>query len=207
MQAIKHIILDLGGVLVGIDYQKTITAFQNLGIYNFSQHFSQAVQSDFFADFECGRITETQFTETIQNWCSPSASKQNIIDAWNAMIENFSITNLRLVQQLSLHYDVCVLSNTNSIHERYINHLLQQQLSIPHLQCMVDKVFYSHHIQRRKPHVETFAYVLNHGQFKPENTLFIDDSKQHIEGAKTLGIQTILLENIADLPKHFRSPD
>jgi glucose-1-phosphatase len=36
--------------------------------------------------------------------------------------------------------------------------------------------------------------VLDENGFKPSETLFIDDSPQHIAGAKELGIQTIYLE-------------
>ena len=41
MTAIKNILFDLGGVLYHIDYGLTIKAFENLGIKNFHEHFSQ----------------------------------------------------------------------------------------------------------------------------------------------------------------------
>jgi len=41
---------------------------------------------------------------------------------------------------------------------------------------------------------EIFQRVLDDNGLKPEHTLFIDDSPQHIATAKELGIQTIFLE-------------
>src|SRR5690606_25303968 len=65
IQNIKHIILDLGGVLLDIDYQRTEDAFVELGMRDFAQHYTQAVQSDFFSDFETGKIDEQQFINGI----------------------------------------------------------------------------------------------------------------------------------------------
>jgi len=49
----------------------------------------------------------------------------------------------------------------------------------------------------RKPDSEIFEFVLNTHQLNPSETLFIDDSPQHINTAKSLGIQTHLM-----LPDH-----
>ena len=49
---IKNIILDLGGVILNIDYQKTENEFIKLDFKNFNQLFSQARQNNFFNDFE-----------------------------------------------------------------------------------------------------------------------------------------------------------
>jgi len=46
----------------------------------------------------------------------------------------------------------------------------------------------------RKPNKEIFEFVCREQQLNPEDFLFIDDSIQHIEGAKSIGINAILLE-------------
>jgi putative hydrolase of the HAD superfamily len=46
----------------------------------------------------------------------------------------------------------------------------------------------------RKPDPAIFQRILDDTGFQPAQTLFIDDSPQHIEAAKKLGIQTIYLE-------------
>ncbi|MFT6442539.1 MAG: putative hydrolase of the HAD superfamily [Salibacteraceae bacterium] len=53
----------------------------------------------------------------------------------------------------------------------------------------------------RKPDPEIFQVVLNENNLVPKETLFIDDSPQHIASAKTLGIVAYHLENedIGDL--------
>ena len=44
----KNIIFDLGGVLLDIDFQKTIDAFKKLGIENFEEMFSQINADELF---------------------------------------------------------------------------------------------------------------------------------------------------------------
>ena len=44
----------------------------------------------------------------------------------------------------------------------------------------------------RKPHATCFEKALTEQQFNPKETLFIDDSIQHIEGAKGCGIKAVL---------------
>ena len=47
----------------------------------------------------------------------------------------------------------------------------------------------------RKPNAEAFQYIVDEQGLDPKQTLFIDDSIQHIEGAKKMGFQTIHLVN------------
>jgi putative hydrolase of the HAD superfamily len=46
----------------------------------------------------------------------------------------------------------------------------------------------------RKPDAEVFKLILNENNLRPEETLFIDDSLQHVVGARKLGIQAYHLD-------------
>ena len=46
----------------------------------------------------------------------------------------------------------------------------------------------------RKPDAEIFELILNQNNLIKEETLFIDDSMQHIESANKIGVSTILLD-------------
>ena len=60
---IKNIIFDLGGVLLDIDYQKSIDAFKNRGIDDFEDMFSQFKADELFEKLETGTISETDFMQ------------------------------------------------------------------------------------------------------------------------------------------------
>jgi putative hydrolase of the HAD superfamily len=55
-----------------------------------------------------------------------------------------------------------------------------------------EKTYLSHEIGRRKPDIEAFEWLLKDAGIKAEETLFIEDSIQHIESANKLGIKTVL---------------
>lgn len=193
MKNIQNIIFDLGGVILNIDYNATEKAFQQLGIPQFETLFSQLRQNAFFDDWETGKITKEDWLSQMQETCGKEISRDQIIAAWNAMLLDFPLSRLQLLQQLRNHYDLFLLSNTNEIHEEAFNEILRAQTGLPSLAVLFEKVYFSHRIGLRKPDAAPFQKILEENGLKAEETLFIDDSPQHIETAKTLGIQTIHL--------------
>lgn len=190
---IKNLIFDLGGVLYEINYQKVTEKFQQLSS---NIHFSQLKQDPIFDDFEIGKITPTEFRNCIRSLTqNPDLDDQTIDEIWNSMLIGLFPGRIELIQQLASKYPIVLLSNANQIHYDYIKEeckLLFEPMK---------RVFFSFEIGMRKPHSETFQYVLNTMNFQPEETLFIEDTIIHIEGAQKLGIQTLhltqpqLLEN------------
>lgn len=194
IQGIKHIIFDLGGVLLNVDYSLTEQAFAELDIPDFKLLFSQAQQTKLFDKLEMGQIGTDEFIIALQNISPTPVSKEQIIKAWNAMLQDYPLRRLQILQQLRLYYDLFLLSNTNEIHEEAFNKILMDTRGMPSLGVFFDQVYLSHRVGLRKPMKEIFQLVLDENSLKAEHTLFIDDSIQHIEGAKLLGIQTIHLK-------------
>src|SRR6188508_817855 len=61
------LILDLGGVLIDVDYQRTADAFHALGFKKFDEQFSKAKQTRLFDEFETGVITPAKFREAVSD--------------------------------------------------------------------------------------------------------------------------------------------
>jgi putative hydrolase of the HAD superfamily len=55
-------------------------------------------------------------------------------------------------------------------------------------------LYFSYEVGLRKPNLEIFNLILNENTLNPDETLFIDDSKQHVEAAKRLGIKAYWLD-------------
>jgi FMN phosphatase YigB (HAD superfamily) len=191
---IRHIILDFGGVIIDIDYKRTEQAFIDLGIADFGERYSQLQQTTLFNDLETGKIDRHVFIKALKDMAGKDLSDHQIVDAWNAMLLDIPLRRLQILQQLQLHFDLFLLSNTNEIHEEAFNKTLKSQCGFNSMAVFFDKVYYSHHVGLRKPDKEIFQLIIDQTGINPEKTLFVDDSPQHIETAKTLGIQTIYLE-------------
>jgi putative hydrolase of the HAD superfamily len=204
LQGIRHIIFDLGGVILNIDYGATEKAFASLGIPDFAKHFSQLRQNAFFDDWETGKTEPDAWLKTMRETCGVSVTDEQITDAWNAMLLDFPLRRLQILQQLRIHYDLFLLSNTNAIHEEAFNKILREQTGLPGLGVLFDKVYYSHRIGMRKPDAAPFRHILEENGLKAEHTLFIDDSPQHVETARSLGVQTIYLGPGMTIEEIFR---
>ena len=195
MQGIKNIIFDLGGVILNIDYTLTQEAFRKLGVTNEDAFYSKQAQDELFDLLETGKIGESEFVKAIQQRLPNPVDSAEIIKAWNAIILDFPLRRLQILQQLQLHYNTYLLSNTNEIHEKAFNELLKTSCGFPTMAVFFDRIYLSHRVGLRKPNPAIFELVLNENHLNADETLFIDDSPQHIEAASKLGIQTIHMKN------------
>jgi putative hydrolase of the HAD superfamily len=57
-----------------------------------------------------------------------------------------------------------------------------------------EKEYYSHRIGMRKPNKEIFDFVINENGLVASETLFIDDTLQHVEGARRAGLRAYHLQ-------------
>ena len=190
MKRVKALLFDLGGVIVNLDYHKTINAFEALGVANTEILYNQFSQTEIFDDFETGCLSGKEFINLMKHQISTHSSESEIKKAWNAMILGFEEAKLEQIKRYSEKIPCYLLSNTNEIHLAYIQSLLGK-MPFKNLELLFNKCYYSHIIGKRKPHKETFEWVLNDMGYTPEDVLFIEDSPQHIEGAKTINLNTL----------------
>ena len=194
MKRVKALLFDLGGVIVNLDYHKTINAFEALGVANTESLYNQFNQTEIFDDFETGSLSGKEFINLMKHQIPTHSSESEIKKAWNAMIIGFEEAKLEQIKRYSERIPCYLLSNTNEIHLEYIQTLLGK-MSFKNLELLFNKCYYSHIIGKRKPHKETFEWVLNDMGYAPEDVLFIEDSPQHIEGAKTTNLNTLYFTN------------
>jgi len=182
--------LDLGGVILTIDYQKTTDAFKALGIPDFDNLFTQFKQLPVFDQFELGEITQAVFLSKLKEYAGDHINDQALIDAWNAMLGYIPQTNLDFLNNLKQEYRIFLLSNTNELHYEAFFDYVEQWLGRRELSPYFEAEYYSHKIGKRKPEPQVFQQIVQEHNLNAEETLFIDDSPQHLEGAAQLNLQT-----------------
>lgn len=199
-QHIDAIVFDLGGVILNIDYQLPVKAFKALGIDDFSKHFSQAQQTALLDNYETGRIRSDEFISEVSKFVKPGTTEAQIHAAWNSILLDLPEQRLFTLERAAENHRIFLLSNTNEIHIDEFNRYLLQAYSLPSLEPFFEKLYLSYEVGLRKPDRLIFEHVLADAGLKPETTLFIDDSIQHIQAASELGINTYHLqhEDISD---------
>jgi putative hydrolase of the HAD superfamily len=193
--AIKNIIFDYGNVIFSIDFKRVQQALKDIGIADTDSFYGHLQQNSVFDDFEQGLISPATFRDHVREKANnPDLTDEQIDHAWNAILIGVAEGNHELLMELKPKYRTFLLSNTNAIHYDYIHNYLDQEFGLAGNDSMFEKVYYSHLMKKRKPNVEIFEQVLEENNLNPDETLFIDDSPQHIEGAKKAGLHTYLLK-------------
>lgn len=190
---VKNIIFDLGGVILNIDYQLTEKAFSDLGCVNFSEIYSQARQTTLFDDFEEGKIDEAAFFYKLKELSGLDVSYFDLKKAWNAMLISLPERNYRLLKELKKKYRLFLLSNTNETHIAAFTKLVEKVCPIKEFEGLFEKVYYSNQVGAKKPNVAPFLKIILENDLSPDETLFIDDSIQHIKGALKAGLKAEFL--------------
>jgi len=179
---IKTIIFDFGDVFINLDKEGAMT--NALELFEIDELSEELIAFNSF--YEQGLISTDEFIDFyLENF--PKLSKKDLIDSWNYIICDFPSKRLDFIEQLAKDktYNLILLSNTNEMH---IDCIKKHIPFYDDFKKAFNQFYLSHEIQLRKPNTDIFKFVLDTNNLKPEECLFIDDTKENTEAASTLGI-------------------
>jgi epoxide hydrolase-like predicted phosphatase len=204
VKEIKNIIFDLGGVIINLDMLKTIRLFESLGIPHFAATYNQFAQTEVFDWFDKGHITEEEFFNSIRHTFHLKQSTDQLVSAWNAMLLDIPGHRLKQLKWYKSKYRTFLLSNTNETHIQSFERYLQQAHQLENLSVFFEKDYYSCRMGMRKPDTDIFEFVLRENDLDPSETVFIDDTINHIRGAASVGLHTIHLPKGEEFDTHLK---
>ncbi|MFM7730506.1 MAG: HAD family hydrolase [Flavobacteriales bacterium] len=191
---IKNVIFDFGGVLFDIDYHLPVRAFHQLGFDRFAEIYSQAAQHHVFDELETGKISNEDFLNYLKEQ-TPNASREQIHSAWNCILLNLWPNEVELVRAVRASgIRTFLFSNTNAIHVEEFEKMIDRTMTLDAFRSAFEQIYYSNVVGIKKPYPETFLQVCKWNQLNPSETLFIDDSIQHVRGAEEAGLKTYHLK-------------
>ena len=199
---IKNIIFDFGDVFINLDKSATLRALLKAGYTEIPEGLIPLANS-----YEKGKLDTSSFLEAVSGFL-PNSSKEDIIEAWNAIILDFPEKRLQFLQKLANErkYRLFLLSNTNELH---IQNVIAQMgvKSYEAFKACFEGFYLSHCIGMRKPDTEIFNMFLTKHGLSANETLFVDDTLEHILSAKGLGFQTWHLivgeEDVTEINSHI----
>ena len=194
MKNIENIVFDLGGVILDIDYNRTRKEFEDLGVKQFDEMYSQTNANQLFQKLETGHISNDEFFKELSSVTNFGLTQQQIRSAWDAMLLEFRESSLDFLEEIKSKYNTYLFSNTNFIHMEAFCKIFHTKERAHPFNDYFDKAFYSCEIGLSKPDAKSYQWILNHLDIKADKTLFIDDSIQNVEAAKGVGMKTIHFE-------------
>lgn len=194
MANIKNIIFDYGNVIFMLNFARQQQAWKEIGIAEPEKFYGHKVQDTVFDAFERGDASAAEFRDHVRKKTGTNELTDEQIDyAWNSLLIGIPPGNIELLLNLKSKYRTFLLSNINEIHYDYILNYLKTDFGFEGNDHLFEKTYYSHLTGKRKPEAAIFEQVLSENGLIAEETLFIDDTPGHLEGAKKLGINTYLL--------------
>lgn len=190
LKGIKTIIFDLGNVIIDLDMKATDLAFKKLSGERYDQIMHALKAEALFERYETGQISTAEFVKHLKENIGGNTSEKLITDAWNAMLLDIPAIRYDILKAAQKKYRTFCLSNTNELHIEYVYNQLKATKGIENLADYFEKVYLSHEMGQRKPNLEIFETVIKENQLQPDETLFIDDTAGHLEGAKKVGLHT-----------------
>ncbi|MCQ2348159.1 MAG: HAD-IA family hydrolase [Paludibacteraceae bacterium] len=189
----------MGGVLIDLDVKRSLAAFAALvnrpcTMDNAPTSVSELVTADgllgghtsqLIDRYQIGAVTTDQFVSAILAQCKPGTTRQQIIDAWFAMLLGIRDEKKALLRQLiEQGTNIYVLSNINDLHVEWT------MTHCPELK-QANRLFFSNEIGISKPDPRCYELVINETGIKPEETIYIDDLLPNIEAGRPFGFQCL----------------
>ncbi|MEL4308769.1 HAD-IA family hydrolase [Joostella sp. CR20] len=183
---IKNIVFDFGDIFIDLDKEAPLKLMlQTYPNFTLTKEISKLNDA-----YEKGEISTPDFVASYKDFLSEENS-ETLIHIWNSIILTMPTHRLTFIENLHKQnkYRLFLLSNTNELHiEQVINNIGFETYT--QFKNCFEKFYLSHEIHFRKPTANIFDFVLRDNAILAEETLFIDDTKEHIDTAKSLGFYT-----------------
>lgn len=186
-------ILDLGGVLFNIDFQRTLHAMMALEGYNGRDvMFGVEDQDPIFVAYDRGDISTVEFRARLRELYGFTCTDALIDRAWCAILDNglfthaeAAVAHIRQTRVRSSNDRLVIFSNISELH-----YLDARDRCAPVFDA-VDYVYLSYVERVRKPDPAAFLHICTVERVDPTDTLLIDDSRANCASATALGMKTI----------------
>ena len=176
---IKNIVFDLGGVVVAHNeegFREKLGKF-----FDFVFGPDMKCVPSFWVDYDLGILTIDETAAEVAKYrdCDAETAKMHMLQAI-ALQEEVEPT-VELIKELKAKgYKLYVLSNMS---KEYIEFLRK----LPVFDYF-DYQVVSSEVHLGKPDPEVYNYLLEHCELNPAETIFIDDRKDNVEVAESVGI-------------------
>jgi len=186
---IKVILFDLGNVILPFNHyqiaEKLARFSERKELSGPSQIFSYLFDRENGAvnDYEIGKMSSIEFFNQVKERFNLVLAFDAFVPIWNEIFtENRDVSEL--IRCLRGKKKLGLLSNTNPLHFDYA-------LSTFPVLKLFDKWILSHEVGFKKPAAEIFLKAIEWASVSPMAILFVDDIKEHVEVAASVGMQAI----------------
>jgi len=181
---IKAILLDLGNVIVPIDFNRCHAAFSEVSSLPPAEIPARLRPTGLGERFETGRMSPEEFADEVCVALEMRVAYPQFWDIWKTIFLPEPLLSESLLEGLRRRQRLVLLSNTNAVHfefarERY-----------PLLRHFDDYVV-SYQVGATKPSPAIYREAVARAGCRPEECFFTDDVGKFVEAAQREGIDAV----------------
>ncbi|MBW4459727.1 MAG: HAD family phosphatase [Nodosilinea sp. WJT8-NPBG4] len=189
--AITHIVFDMGGVLIELQWLERVKDLLGRPI-TIEEIHRLWVSAPCVVDFESGRTDFDAFaTAFVQDFglaIAPAVVQHEFLEIVRAPLPQCN----DMLAALKPRYHLSLLSNTNPAHYERLRDRYD-------FFDYFDQLFLSYKIGLIKPSTAVFEHVLSVLDAPADNVAFFDDGARNVEAARALGIHAYRVDSPAEV--------
>jgi len=201
---IKCIIIDLGDVLIELDFSRF---FNDIITPSPLNKPLTLIMLEFFRQsdtYHQGKITDEEFyKQSCEILEDCSLDQKQFYASFNSIINDLNLDMVELIRNIKSanNLKLICMSNINSSHWKYLK---KQKWDIWEL---FDEFILSHEIHITKPDPKVYELALDKAGCKPEEVLFIDDGLNNVRAAREMRINAIRFMGLDNLVEELQKYD
>ena len=189
-KAPRAVIFDVGRVIIRVDLSRSMGALGKRDGLSHLQVLRELEADPHWLNWQEGRMTPKDWHAHLSKKLHFSYGFEEFCAIWNSVLDPETILPDILFERLSTKCRLALLSNTDPIHVAHI------EATYPFVRHFPVRV-YSCHVGSSKPSPKIYQHALREVAAMPDEALFIDDVRENVLAAASLGINAF----------HFTSPD
>ncbi|MDP4147228.1 MAG: HAD family phosphatase [Bacillota bacterium] len=194
----KNIIFDLGRVLLNFNPEEYLKK-KNIEVERISEVYKEIFQSEEWIMLDKGIITEEDAKKIIIN---RSINNTDLIELafenWYEILTPIDGTVEILKELKDAEYKLYFLSNFHLLAFEYVTKMYD-------FFKLFNGGVVSYEEKLLKPEEAIYKKIIEKYNLKPEESIFIDDVKENVEGARRVNIRSILFTNPGALREELRA--
>ena len=195
-KAPRAVIFDVGRVIINVDLSRSMGALGKRDGLSHMQVMRELEKDPYWPDWQEGRLAPRDWHAHLSKKFQFSYGFEEFCSIWNSVLVPETILPDLLFQRLSASCSLALLSNTDPIHVAHF------EATFPFVRHFPVRV-YSCRVGSSKPSRMIYHHALREVGAMPGEAMFIDDLRENVLAAASLGINAFHFTSSKNLLAEF----
>ena len=196
---ITWFLFDLGNTLIKLAYERVLGSLCADSSISRDELVEVLEEPGGYRDMERGAVSFWEFYEFLCDKAGYRGSIRDFHRTWSDFFDGTISGMEELLERIRERYRVAFLSNSNEVHAEVIPRQFAS------LFRKDDRFVFSHRFRAAKPDPELFRRALEVIGALPQNVAFVDDLRENVAGARSVGMQAYQFIDAETLERDLRA--